>query len=105
MLQPKREPSTRKRSTRQRKSKKIEPQDDFADLAEIETEFVLNHDEDDDDPTFDMDNLPDIDGDSSDLCDDSLDGIVDPISVADLDLLEPRTKRRKATSIDIGPFK
>lgn len=106
VLRPKREPSPRKRATRPRKPKKVEPQDDYPDeLPEIETEFILNHEDNDDDPTFDIDNLPDVDGDSSDLCDDSMDEINDPISVAELDLLEPKAKRRKTTAIDTGPIK
>lgn len=106
IVRPRREPSARKRSTRPRKPKKLEPLDDYPDeLAEIETEFILNHDNTDDDPTFDMDNMPDVDGDSSDLCDDSMDEAADPISVAELELLEPKAKRQKAIPVDTGPFK
>lgn len=73
------------------------------DDEEIEAEFVLDNDDTENDPSFDMDDLHCQD--SSDNNDDSLEEMTDSIIVSELEVLKPKAKRRKPKPIETGPVK
>lgn len=94
----------RRRSTpRTRKPKKIEPEDFLVDEEEIEAEFLVNNDDIENDPSFDMDGFDYQD--SSDNNDDSMEEMTDSIIVSELEVLQPTAKRRKRRPVEAGPFK
>lgn len=98
---------TRKKSTRTRKPRKVQVKTDYLydDEEAIEAEYLLGNDNHDVDPTFDMDEVPDADQDSTDSNNDSMDERMDSITVSELEVVKPKSRRRKSNPFEVGPMK
>lgn len=98
---------TRKKSTRTRKPRKIHVKTDYLydDEEGIEADYLLDNDNHDIDPTFDMEEMPDADQDSTDSNNDSMDERMDSITVSELDVVKPKTRRRKTNPLEAGLMK
>lgn len=98
---------TRKKSTRTRKPRKIQIKTDYLydDEEAIESEYLLDNDNHDIDPSFDMDGVPEPDQDSTDSNNDSMDERMDSITVSELEIVKPKSRRRKTNPFEAGPIK